>query len=169
MNTNSHARVAAGQLGVLDAELAALTKMTVSELVVKYQELYGERTRSRNRNFLRKRLAWRLQELREGGLPPKALELISELGDEVPMRWRQLAAESTTGREEPRDPRLPPVGSTLSREFKGVVYQVTIRQNGVEFEGELYRSLSAAAKRITGTAWNGFTFFGVASVPKDRP
>jgi transposase len=60
-----------------------------------------------------------------------------------------------------RDPRLPPVGHTLRRTHHGVEHHVHIRDGGFEYQGQLYASLSRVARVITGTAWNGFRFFGL--------
>jgi hypothetical protein len=160
------ARAAARELGDLDAQLAALQQMTVPELLVKYRELYGEPTRSRNRDYLRKRLCWRVQELAEGGLPPRALEKIVELGDQLPERWRMREKGAYPLPEPPkpsapRDPRLPPVGTVLTRAYRGEIHQVVVRVDGVEYQGEQFRSLSAVARKITGTPWNGYAFFKI--------
>ena len=53
-------------------------------------------------------------------------------------------------------------GTKLVREFKGKRYSVTVIQNGYEYNGKKYKSLSAIANKITGTRWNGKKFFGVA-------
>ncbi len=143
-------------------------------LETKYRTLYGEPTRTRNKGYLRKRLAWRIQELAFGGLSPKALERINQLGDEVPERWRMRAGVPVPPTESPvvvtaptplalvpRDPRIPPVGSALRRAFGGRQHEVTVLADGFEYEGEQYRTLSAVALRITGTRWNGFLFFAL--------
>jgi hypothetical protein len=52
-------------------------------------------------------------------------------------------------------------GTRLIREWQGISHQVTVLSQGFEYAGERYRSLSAIARRITGTAWNGWVFFGV--------
>jgi hypothetical protein len=62
---------------------------------------------------------------------------------------------------EPRDPRVPPVGTVLRRVFDGVAHEVTVCAEGFEYEGERHKTLSAIAKQITGTRWNGFLFFGL--------
>jgi hypothetical protein len=149
------------------AQLAALTTMTTAELATQFKELYGFETRSRNKTYLCKRLAWKLQERAEGGLSRAAIRRIAELGDELPERWRmRLAPASASTPVAPapgkRDPRLPPVGTVLTREFEGRTYSVVVRERGVEIDGQL-SSLSAAAKKISGTAWNGFAFFGLES------
>ena len=61
------------------------------------------------------------------------------------------------------DPRLPPVGEEIAREYKGRKIVVKVRDAGFEYEGKLYRSLSAIAREVTGTKWNGFLFFGCAA------
>ena len=53
-------------------------------------------------------------------------------------------------------------GTRLIREFKGRKYSVTVIQNGYEYNGKKYKSLTAIANEITGTRWNGKKFFGVA-------
>ena len=62
---------------------------------------------------------------------------------------------------EPRDPRVPPVGTVLRRVFNGVAHEVTVCNEGFEHGGERFKTLSAVAKHITGTPWNGFLFFGL--------
>lgn len=66
------------------------------------------------------------------------------------------------------DPRNPVVGTRLVREWDGAEYTVTVMKDGYEWQGRKYRSLSAVAKAITGTNWNGFRFFGVRNVSTRR-
>ncbi len=146
--------------------LAALDKMSVGELAEKYREVFGEPTRTRNKEYLRKRIAWRIQELAEGGLSTRALERIEQLAPEAPARWRQPVArkDGAGGKVVPitrpaRDPRLPPAGTVITRLHDGVEHKVTILDDGFEYRGERHRSLSKVARLITGTAWNGFLFF----------
>lgn len=161
--TNRRERSAAADLG---AQLAALDKLTVAELVEKYREVYGVPTRTRNKDYLRKRVAWRIQELAEGGLSEKALARIEQLAPEAPARWRTpvSAADAAPAIEAitpQRDPRLPPVGSILHRTHGGVDHQVTVLDDGFEYLGERYAFLSRVARAIAGTPWNGFLFFGL--------
>jgi hypothetical protein len=148
------------------AQLRALDKMTVGELAEKYRQVFGEPTRTRNKEYLKKRIAWRIQELAGGGLTPRALELIERLAPEAPARWRRPVARNRAGAapvvvatKAPRDPRLPPAGTVLMREHGGKQHRVTVFDDGFEYQGDRYRSLSAVARRITGTPWNGFLFF----------
>jgi hypothetical protein len=161
--TKRRERSAAADLGV---QLAALDKLTVAELVEKYREVFGVPTRTRNKDYLRKRVAWRIQALAEGGLSESALQRIEQLAPEAPVRWRtplpaadaEPAIEVTT---PSRDPRLPPVGSVLHRTHGGVDHQVTVLDDGFEYQGERYATLSRLARVIAGTPWNGFLFFGL--------
>ncbi|WNZ64006.1 DUF2924 domain-containing protein [Myxococcus sp. MxC21-1] len=163
------ARAARKELADVPQQLAALASMSVPDLAEKYLEVYGEPTRSRNRDYLKKRLAFRIQELAEGGLSTRAVARISELGDKLPERWRMRQVEEPKPATPPpppsaadgRDTRLPPPGTVLMRMYKGTQHRVTVREDGIEYEGQLHRSLSSVAKLITGTAWNGFTFFGL--------
>ena len=65
------------------------------------------------------------------------------------------------------DPRLPPPGTYLEREYKGRRVIVKVLVNGFEFEGEIYRSLSAIASEVAGTKWNGFLFFNLTSTEEN--
>jgi transposase len=81
-------------------------------------------------------------------------------------RVRRRSAEPTHS-APPRDPRLPPAGTILTRRFKGAEYRVLITDEGFEYEGTVYSSLSRVAKVITGSHWNGFAFFRLAK-PRQR-
>ncbi|MCG3173797.1 MAG: hypothetical protein GMKNLPBB_01999 [Myxococcota bacterium] len=168
--TAARARANARKLGNVPTQLAALETMNVGALAEKYRELYGEPARTRNKDYLKKRLAWRIQELAGGGLPPGAVALINQFGDQMPERWRmRMTRPATTENEapallhpvEPRDPRLPPPGAVLRRVFEGAAHEVTVCDEGFEYAGQRYKSLSAIAQHITGTRWNGFLFFGL--------
>lgn len=146
-------------------ELASLNKMSVGELAEKFREVFGQPTRTRNKEYLRKRIAWRIQELTEGGLSLQALERIEQLAPQAPARWRQPTARAdsknppATSMGLARDPRLPQPGTVLTRVHDGVEHKVIVLADGFEYGGERYRSLSKIARVITGTPWNGFLFF----------
>lgn len=160
------ARARASELADLPAQLGSLDNMTVSQLSEWYRQLYGEPPRTRHRKALQKRLAFRLQERTLGGLSSEVQATINALGAELPERWRmRLAASPKTGPQTSaptaplRDPRLPAPGSVVRRIYRGKLYEATVEEQGFSFLGKSYRSLSAIAKQITGTAWNGFDFF----------
>lgn len=146
-------------------QLACLEGMTVGELAEKFREVFGSPTRTRNKAYLRKKIAWRIQELAEGGLSERALARIEELAPLAPVRWRPALPDLGQGHPRQadsatvRDPRLPAPGSILVRVYKGVEHKVTVLADGFQYDGNRYRTLSELAKLITRTAWNGFLFF----------
>lgn len=147
------------------ADLAALGRMTGAEMAERYLVLFGQSARSRNKGFLRKRLAWRIQELAEGGLSERALARIEELGADAFASRRRPARATTSASPQPgprgaaRDPRLPPAGTVVRRVNGTIEHRVTVLDDGFEYQGERYRSLSKIARVITGTPWNGYLFF----------
>lgn len=147
-------------------EVEELRKLKVLALKTRYRELFGEESRSSNRAHLFRRIAWRLQALAEGDLTERARERAAELAEDVDLRlraprrfWREFAAGSAA--TVVRDPRLPAPGTVLRREFQGETITVTVLREGFEFDGSTYDSLSAIATKVTGTRWNGFSFFGL--------
>lgn len=160
------AKTAMREIPDAPSQLAALERMSVDELAEKYRELYGEPTRTRNKPYLRKRLMWRIQELSEGGLSLRARAKIQELGEEFPERWRMRQASMSDGPAS-WDHRLPPPGSVIQKRHGDEVHRVTVLDTGFEYGGERFRSLSAIARRITGTNWNGFAFFGLKARAND--
>lgn len=159
-----------------DAELLALDGMAVSQLRQRYAEVFGEPARSFNKQHLVKRIAWRVQALQEGDLTERARRRARELARDADLRIRppatpELACDdgqtATIPFRVPTDDRLPMVGALLTREYKGQKVRVRVLQHGFEFEGEIYRSLTAVAKAATGAHWNGYHFFGLAPSSKE--
>lgn len=150
-------------LKTIHEQLVALDAMTVSELATKYREVFGEEARSRNKPYLAKKIAWRIQELAEGGLSDRAKRRIEELAKDASIRQvppRTKAVAPVTERE--RDPRLPRAGRLLTKTHGGREHVVKVLADDFEYRGKRYTSLSAVAKAITGTNWNGIVFFGLA-------
>jgi hypothetical protein len=108
-------------------------------------------------------VAWRIQELAEGGLSNRALTRIEQLIQGPSIRWPRPKPASTEAKRPKRDPRLPPAGTVLRRIHQGVEHTVTVLDKGFEYKGNRHRSLSAIAREITGTRWNGFGFFNVGT------
>jgi hypothetical protein len=136
-------------------EVAALRRMTTKELKEKYAEVFGEQTPGNHREWLIKRIAWRLQALAEGGLSERAKRRAEELANDADLRMNppQLppadAPEEWTATRTVRfqqDDRLPPPGTVLTRKYRGETLQVKVLADGFEFEGRVYPSLSAAAR-----------------------
>lgn len=149
----------------LGLQLAELQEMGLAELRAKHLELFGEEAKSKNLPYLRKRLAFRLQERVDGGLSPAAKARIEELAPATLPEAKRVRAQCEIPPKMPasmvRDPRLPAPGRMLSREHKGFAHEVEVLEQGFRYRGREYRSLSAIAKEIAGTPWNGFTFFGL--------
>jgi hypothetical protein len=147
-------------------EIERLRPLTVAELRARYLELFGEETTSRNKDYLFKRIAYRMQEKKYGGLTPRARARAAILSDDAPIRRRLSASTKAdvvlpTPLPSNRDPRLPPPGGELRRTFDGVEHIVTVLVDGFTYQGKPYKSLSVIAREITGTRWNGFGFFGL--------
>lgn len=133
------------------AQLAGLKTAPIAQLKARWRELFDTEPPAYNRRFLEHRLGYRIQELAYGGLKPETLERLDALADELDGKL------SRRRRIENR----PISGTRLVREWKGVEHQVTVRDDGFEYQGRPYKSLSAIARAITGTRWNGHIFFGL--------
>ena len=153
----------------VQAELERLEAMPVSGLKDEFTRVWGYRHSTNNRKTLIRRICWKLQEAEYGGLSERARRRAREIADEALVReipppgWpgggkTQEAGVTSRGRDE----RLPSPGTVLSRQYRGKMYHVTVLNEGFDFDGEVYSSLSAVAKEITGNSWNGFRFFGLA-------
>jgi len=165
----------------ISRELAAMKSMTAGELRSRYRKLFGEESRSGNRQWLLRRCAWRLQALAEGDLSQRARRRAKELARDADIRLRPPAemdmppAARPTGARRtarkrirrPLDARLPMPGTRLTRKYKGHVYEVEVLDGGFAYDGEVYQSLSAVAHAITGGHWNGFLFFGLNDPRKE--
>ncbi len=159
----------------VDAQLDALTDMTVTQLRSRYAEVFGEETKSGNRQWLFRRVAWRIQALAYGGLSERARQRAAELANDADIRVqapRAIAPQRPTNASNrvltmtgkvvaSSDSRLPPPGSVLRRMWKNVEHEVTVLPTAFEYRGATYRSLSAVATAITGSHWNGFAFFNI--------
>ena len=144
------------------AQIGKLKTLTVALLREVYQEKFGQTSTSRNKRWLFKRVAWRIQELAEGGLSERAKKRAFELANDADLRLRPPKGTPVEPKPE-RDPRLPAVGTELKREYDGKQLIVRVEEGGFAYKGKTYRSLSAIAKQVTGTQWNGFLFFGLIS------
>jgi hypothetical protein len=144
-------------------EVAEMKRMTVDQLRDKYTEVFGEGTNGRHKEWLIKRIAWRMQANEEGDLSERARRRALELANDADLRMtpprNQQPPISTTPSNS--DKRLPLPGTLITRQYKGHTLEVKVLHKGFEFEGEVYKSLSAVAKAVTGTHWNGFHFFGL--------
>ncbi len=146
-------------------ELVELHQMSRPELVQKYTELYGKTPRTIHRLRLWRRCAWKLHEQRFGGLWGAARRRLDELRAELDI---PLDDEETTVSGRLRRRSDPPIGTTLVRAYKGQEVRVDVTENGFEWNGVVYRSLSATAGAITGSHWNGRLFFGLTARKRSK-
>ena len=142
-------------------QLAALPHLAVSELRQVYASVFKEPTRTHNKDWLTKRLAWRLQAQALGGLSDRAKARAAELADERDLRTTPPPTYTTVPSGEARDPRLPAPGAVITRRYKGVEHSVEVLADGFIWNGETYPTLTAVAKAMTGQHLNGFAFFGL--------
>ena len=154
----------------VEKELAGLQKMTVDGLRKKYADVFGEPTRSRHKEYLIKRIIWRMQANAEGGLSERALARARELANDADLRVTaprqpKLATDASertvtvATAARPSTDLLP--GTMLKREYKGRMVRVIVLPDGFEHEGERYKSLTAVTTAVTGQHWNVFQFFGL--------
>ena len=137
--------------------LAALQTATAAELKDQWRLLFGKEPPPFNRPYLVSRLSYRVQELAYGGLKPETRARLEALGEQLDGGNAVLRRIRADGRPLP--------GTRLVREWQGVQHVVTVRADDFEYEERPYRSLSAIARHITGTRWNGWTFFGLKGRP----
>ena len=138
-----------------------LRSMKVPHLVARYEEVFGKAPRIKHREWLWKRIAWKIQEQRFGGLSGAAQRRLEALMAEIELPIDENRRAVTGKRRAPRGTGEPAVGTTLTRVWKGEEYRARVLERGFEYEGTVYRSLSAVAKAITGTHWNGPLFWGL--------
>ena len=140
--------------------------MTVRQLRDRYAEVFGEETGSNHKQFLFRRIAWRLQALAEGGLSERAKRRALEIANDADLRVRAPKTAfrgntiqpeertATTCLSAGRDPRLPVPGTLLTRRFKGRAVVVEVLEDGFRYEDAVYKSLTAIANLVTGGKWN---------------
>jgi hypothetical protein len=135
------------------ARIAALANASLPELKAQWRDLFGTEAPGINRAYLERRIAYKLQELAYGGL-----------SEGIKVRLASLAKAADKGsspRTRLRAQDRPVAGTKLLRVWQGVEHQVTILQTGFDYQGRSFASLSAVARHITGSQWNGPAFFGL--------
>ena len=155
----------------IDKEVALLQRMTVGQLREKFEATWGEPTKTRNKQWLVKRIAWKMQANIEGDISERARRRAAELARGTDIRTTAPKAtkpiskpvgNTVTGFVQPEeDNRLPPPKSVLERVYKGEKILVLVLENGFEYGGVIFKTLSAVAKKITGQHCNGYHFFNL--------
>ena len=141
-------------------EVHRLRALSMPELLDEYERVWGKPPRVKHRAYLWKRIAWKIQEKRSGGLSgvaKKRLEaLIAELGLDFCDRTVSGVKVGSTS-----SLRTLSAGTSLVREWKGKRIIVRVLEEGFEYEGALFHSLTAVAKAVTGSHCSGPAFFGL--------
>lgn len=136
----------------LARRLEALCDLTPDELRKEWRRLYRSQPPRLSRDLLIRAVAYRIQELRYGGLSKATRRKLASL-----VEARDSGAEmAKEGAQRIR------VGARLIREWNGRTHTVTVEKDGFSYAGQNYRSLSAVARDITGARWSGPRFFGLA-------
>jgi Protein of unknown function (DUF2924) len=153
-----------------DHQMEELHKLTPRELRERYRELFGSASASRCKQQLVRRIHWKLQALAHGDLSERARRRIIEISQDpelrihlpaalVPIKRRQTATRMRRRKRPGASGQTP--GTELRRQYRGKTVVAKVLENGFEFEGQTYGSLSAVARAATGTRWNGLLFFGL--------
>ena len=138
----------------IPARLAALKSTPTPDLKQQWRELFDSTPPPFNRRYLESRLAYRIQELAYGGLKPASIKRLEALGEQLDGGDRKKSRIRA-------DRDRPIIGTRLIRDWQGVEQIVTVTADGFEWQGRPYKSMSAIARGITGTRWNGWVFFGL--------
>jgi len=145
-------------------EIMALKNAPAEELQRRYKELYGEDASGTHKTYLWRKIAYKLQEQKHGGLSVKTKGRLKVLIDDFdPINNKALRPDKPmVSQEAPvKDKRLPIPGTVITKEYKGATYQVKVLEKGFEYNAKIYKTLSAIAKEITGAHWNGYLFFNL--------
>ncbi|MBI1327039.1 MAG: DUF2924 domain-containing protein [Alphaproteobacteria bacterium] len=137
---------------------AEFENMSAKELLAEWPRYFDDPPKSRsNKSYLMGELIYRIQELSFGGLTKQTIDRLEAL------------AENKSLKERKGDISRLAIGTRLVREVKGVEHHVTVLEEGYEYQGVKYKSLSGVAYAITGTRWNGNVFFGLGKKENPRP
>lgn len=132
-------------------QVLALCDMPIADLRELWKSIFNSDAPKHSKNYLIPRLAYRLQELAYGTMTEKYAKL-DQLADQME-KGKKLTNHYMVNK--------PRSGTKLIREFQGRSYEVLVSENGFIYQEQTYKSLSAIARKITGTRWNGPLFFGL--------
>jgi hypothetical protein len=133
--------------------MAAISRASLPDLKAQWRDLFGAQAPGINRAYLERRIAYKLQELAFGGLSEPTRAKLAALA--------KTAEKGSTPRTRMRSQDRPVAGTRLVRTWNGEEHSVTVLQTGFDYRGHSFASLTAVARRITGTQWNGPAFFGL--------
>ena len=137
--------------GQLSDRVAVLAELSLADLRLEWRQLFRADPPRLSRDIMMRAIAYRLQEIAHGGASKVTQR-----------RLTILAAEFETGGAiaPPPGPKIKP-GSRLVREWHGRTHTVCVTDDGFDFQGKSYRSLTKIARDITGAQWSGPRFFGL--------
>ncbi len=153
----------------ISSQIVTLKNASLLELQNKYKELFDtQETPCDNKVYLLKRIAYKLQEAKYGGLSDATKTKMGELMAKYdPVNNKALRPQVTSAGKEVRslpfirDKRLPIPGTVITKKYKDRVIQVKVLEKGFEYDNTFYKSLSSLAYEVTGAHWNGYDFFGL--------
>ena len=140
--------------------IAELRSMPVADLVQRYEAVYGKPPRVKHREWLWRRIAWKVQEQRFGGLSQVARRRIDEIVETLDLPFGKAA--TVRGSLPTKRASDPVAGTTVSRVWRGREVCATRTESGWTCDGIEYRSLSAVAKAVSGSHVSGPAWFGLA-------
>src|SRR6185437_11568585 len=139
----------------LEAEIRRLPDLSLEELRSRWKALFGHPApRSLRRRFLVRAVGYQMQVEAYGGLSTSTKK-----------RLRAIASAVRQGNPDAAGIRTIRPGTQMLRQWRDQTHTVTALTDGFEWDGKTYKSLSAIAKQITGTSWNGYAFFGIKRSP----
>ena len=143
----------------LEAEIGRLPCLSLFELRHRWKTLFGHPApKSLRRTFLARAVAYQMQVEAYGGLSVATKRRLREIADAV----RNGDANALLGSS-----RIKP-GTQMIRQWQNTTHKVTALNEGFEWDGRTYKSLSAVANAITGSNWNGYAFFGIKRAPSSN-
>ena len=141
----------------LSDRIAKLEALSAPELAALYEDVWGKPPRVRHKRWMQKRIAWKEQERKLGGLSKVAKRRLEELMAEIELPLDRPQQRTPS----PQRASVPPPGSVLTRDWRGQQIRVLVRDEGFEHDGTVYRTLSAVAKAVTNQHVSGPAFFGL--------
>jgi hypothetical protein len=151
--------VASKNTPAIERELDRIRSLGLEELRLEWRRLYHSEPPRISRDLLTLALCYRLQEIEHGGL-----------GKATRRKLQTIAkALRTTGRVGVTPSLSLKPGTRLVREWHGRTHTVTVTEDGFEYAGMSYQSLSKIAKKITRAHWSGPRFFGLPAAGTERP
>lgn len=147
------------------SQIETLKNASLPELRKQYKALFhSEDISAHQKSYLLRKIAYKLQQLEYGGLSPKAKNRLKSLVEEYdPINNKALRPDNPVINQTApgKDKRIPIPGTVITKDYKGSNYKVKVLEKGFEYNGKIYKTLSAIAKEISGAHWNGYLFFNL--------